>query len=161
MASFDIILGQALGEDKIRTKQRRVRVPVEREIVHKRTFDIYVPQYESWRNRNGQVSCGTGIVLGCYLAIYKQTFGEEDPEWAGDKNGIATIATSYIQRMMRDLKTKAEELVEYVEELLPLWAKAMKTGETFPNSRPTYKTFFQNRHTWAQRYSYYQRWKSL
>jgi len=158
--TFNIIIGVEVGEDRIIKKKRRRLGPVVKKKIKLRTYDLYVPQYQSWKQRS-DTTCTSSVVFGCYLLMYKQAFDEEDPEWAGVKNGAAKVPLTYIINMIHELNIDSAEVVEFVEEILPLWAKAMSKGGNFPTTRPTYKTFFQNRRVWAQRFAYFKQWANL
>lgn len=116
--------------------------------------------YADWNTSRDKTKCTAQIVFGAYLTKYKEAFKEVDPQWAGNVN-IRGILIS-INTMAKDVaESDFYRLVEFVETIIPLWAKAMRMNQPFPNGRPTADTFFVKRGMWAQRFSLYKKWKSL
>lgn len=116
--------------------------------------------YQAWNETREIEDCTSSIVFGAYLTKYKEAFGELDPEWAGSVN--VRRAFFNINKMNQDVAGgNFFKLVEFVEMILPLWAKAMKRDLEFPTGRPTFDTFFVKRGMWAQRFTTYKKWKDL
>jgi len=116
--------------------------------------------YASWNETRDKSKCTASVVFGAYLAKYKEAFKEVDPQWAGNVNIRGILI--HINTMAKDVaESDFYKLVEFVETIIPLWAKALRAGSTFPTGRPTAETFFVKRGMWAQRFSLYRQWKSL
>jgi hypothetical protein len=98
------------------------------------------------------------VVLGCYFDLYRGLFGEEDPEWAG-KSCVKPLYN--INQMTHSVcDGEYEQLVEFLETIMPLWAKELKKDLDFPSTRPSVDTLFVRRKIWAQRFNLYRRWKT-
>lgn len=98
------------------------------------------------------------IVFGCYLYLYAQEFGEDDPEWVVVKPFTGLFK---IKKMANDLTDgNYVPIIEYLETLIPLWANRLRNGESFPNMRPTFDTLLTRRKIWAQRHMLSNRWKN-
>lgn len=116
--------------------------------------------YEEWNTSRNKEDCNASIVFGAYLSKYRDAFKEVDPQWAGNINIRSPIFN--INKMVHDVAGgNFYKLVEFVETLIPLWAKAMSLNLDFPNVRPTFDTFFVRRGMWAQRFTTYKKWKNL
>lgn len=116
---------------------------------------MFGESYEKYKR--DECECDAKVVLGCYFLGYKKFFGEEDPEWVAVPTkkavmNVTTMATALCEG-------KYEPILEYVQKILPLWAKQMRDGAEFPSVRPSTDTLFLRRRIWSQRYSLFKRWK--
>ena len=136
---------------------RKRRVSVKRP--PKPPSEKFGPAYRKWQgNTKGDIEPDAHVVLGCYFVHYKELFDEEDPEWAGNP----CVKPLYNINQMAHAVCGGEfrQLVEFIEELLPLWANQLRKGMSFPNARPTTDGLFVRRKIWAQRFGLYRQWKN-
>lgn len=114
------------------------------------------PHYEDYKS--GKKTADAQTVLGCYFKMYRDIFEEEDPEWAGEN----CVKPLYNINMMAHAVCDGDfkKLVEFAEELIPLWAEQLRKGSNFPNTRPTIDALFVRRKIWAQRFLLVRRWTS-
>ena len=113
------------------------------------------------RYLNNEIELSATIILSRYFILYKKLFGEEDPEFVGKSVKNTKRYISYINEMTSLLaENNYEKILEYINLIMPLWAKQLKIESSFPNRRPTFKTFFINRKIWSQRYLLVRQWKN-
>ena len=109
------------------------------------------------RFTNGEVALDAYVILGRYLTLYKREYGENDPEFADMSISSAIFSINEMASLLTNGDFK--KILEYVDKIMPLWAEQLRKGASFPNGRPTFKTFFIKRGIWSQRYSLVRRWK--
>jgi len=117
--------------------------------------EMFGPKYEAYKE--GGQPCDVKVVLGCYFIGYLKFFGEEDPEWVAVSSKKAVMTVTSMATAL--CEGKYEPLLEYVQKILPMWAKQMRAGAEFPSVRPSIDTLFLRRRIWSQRFSLYKRWK--
>lgn len=150
---------------KIRTKTKDPKrlKPTKLKRIHnkkRKLADIYVPLYENWCKTRNENEITSNVIFGCYLYYYYENYKENDPEFAGKSS--PKNALFHINKFIHDLEITNRDLLDFVETIFPLWAKAQKNENiNFPDSRPSFKTFFVKRKIWSQRFSLYKRWKDL
>lgn len=144
-----------LAEDAIRgpiIQRRRIKTVKKQEPPSIKYGKIYE------RYKKGEVALDAGAVFGRYLMLYKEQYGEEDPEFVGKKTNNALY---HIEQMARDLtQGEYEKIIEFIDKIMPLWAKQLRLGANFPSTRPSFDTFFVKRKIWSQRFNLVRLWKS-
>lgn len=108
------------------------------------------------RFTRGEIALDAYVILGRYFMLYKELYDEEDPEFVGKSVSTAI----YNINQMASLLTNGDfnRILDYVDKLMPLWAKQLRESADFPNGRPTFNTFFVKRTIWTQRFSLVRRW---
>jgi len=139
-----------------------IRGPVKRRRPRKRTSKPPLPPSEKFgklynRFTKGELAIDARVVFGRYLLLYKELFGEEDPEFVGTN----TASAIHHINEMATLLTSGDftKILEFIDKIMPLWAKRLRDGEKFPSGRPTFNTFFKKRTIWSQRYSLFRQWR--
>jgi hypothetical protein len=137
-----------------RPAARKRRVSVKRP--PKPPSEKFGPAFKKFVDKEAEADAQA--VLGCYFHYYKELFEEEDPEWAGNR----CVKPLYNINQMGHAVCGGDfsQLIDFIEELLPLWAIQLRKGLDFPSTRPTIDALFVRRKIWAQRFSLYRRWKS-
>ena len=138
------------------------RGPIQRKRGTKRVKKPPAPPSEKFgklynRFTKGELALDASIVFGRYLLLYKELYGEEDPEFVGKSTASAIYAINEMATLLTD--GDFTKILEFIDKLMPLWAKRLRAGADFPNGRPTFKTFFVKRGIWTQRFSLVRRWK--
>jgi hypothetical protein len=143
-----------LDEDAVLKKIKR-KTPRKRKVIKKSNYEIYPEKYLRWK-KEPNLRCNADVVYGAYLEIYRVNFGEKDPEQIDFSFKKALLHINDMCHKLAD--GEYEQLITFIEQLIPLWAKRMRQGKDFPNMRPSFKTFFIKRNMWSQRFSIYKQW---
>ena len=144
-------------EDVVRVPVKRKRKPRNQNKT-KTPSEIYGPHYDRYLISDRSKKADAQIVLGCYFHLYKILFEEEDPEWVGQS--CVKIIRNINHMSHAVCEGDFSKLIEFLETLLPLWAKRLREGENFPNTRPSIDALFVRRKIWAQRFAFYHQWKN-
>jgi hypothetical protein len=124
--------------------------------VNKSTEEIYEILYNKYLD--GKIKADSKVVLGCYLVNYRKFFNEGEPDISSKKSVRTELF--YISKFAKDVSEKNYDIiVQYIESLLPLWAKRLTEEQSFPNTRPNFRALFVKKHFWANRKVYYRQWK--
>lgn len=144
----------SFAEDVLITKSIKNKKPKKKKI---KTFNINcIDKYLKYKD-GIPIKLSNELCFGCYLYYYEKYFEEKDPEWV---NTNSKKAIFIINKMVVDvLNGNHQPIIDYIENVFPLWALRMKRGKEFPNFRPNLDILFVKRKMWAQRHNLYRRWK--
>lgn len=146
-----------LDEDVVLNQIKRKRKRTRRVATKKPNYDIFPKKYLNWK-KEPNLTCNADVVYGAYLELYRVNFGEKDPEHVDYSHKKALL---HINNMCHKLADgEYEQLIDFIEKFIPLWAMRMRKGESFPTARPKFDTFFVKRGMWSQRFSTYNQWAS-
>lgn len=131
-------------------------------ITHKTTRKVKTPSDKlgSYRAKylRKQIEANSQVVLSYYFKLYKELFGEDDPEWT---KGNLREPLAIITRLANEqTKGNYEILIGYTKRMLPLWCNQLKNGAEFPNRRPTVSMLYGGkRFFWSNRNILYRQWQ--
>lgn len=143
----DFVYNNVITNRNLKKKRKKIK---------KSNYELFPDKYSSWLKNRNKKKCNADIIFGAYLKLYKDNFLEKDPEWIDKPSKTALF---HINNMCHKL-TEGDyySIIEFIEIIIPLWAKRMKEGKSFPNMRPNFDTFFVKRKMWAQRFSIFKQW---
>lgn len=106
----------------------------------------------------GTRQADVNVVLAYYYTTYKNLFKEDDPEWDHNTpNRVAILVTKMAQTCTNN---DYKPLINFVQQIMPLWYERLVQHKDFPNTRPTIQALFgDKRHFWANRKVYLQQWR--
>jgi hypothetical protein len=144
-----------LAEDSLRGSIQRKPIIRSAKKPDKNPSVKYIDMYK--RFVDGELAPDAHIVFGRYLILYKENFGEEDPEFVGKPINGAISKINEMSSLLVD--NDFTKLIDYINKIIPLWANQLKKGADFPNGRPTFNALFIKRNIWSQRFNLVRRWK--
>lgn len=99
----------------------------------------------------------TADVLHTYFVKYKKYFGEEDSVWTG--NAGMSKAVRIVKMFKNSTGVTNEDIVAFIDKIIPLWAKRLRDNAGFPNRRPSLQMLFEGkRFYWTNRNLLYRQW---
>lgn len=99
----------------------------------------------------------TAPVLCAYFVKYKKYFGEEDSAWTG--NAGMSKAIRLVKMFKNSTGVTNEDIVAFIDKIIPLWARRLRDNAGFPNSRPSLQMLFEGkRFYWSNRNLLYRQW---